>query len=513
MRARIDAMSSTRVSIVVPAVARCEELSANVQRIAAYFGATGLEHEIVVVTGPESGNVRLPGVVRVVSAGGYGAAIKRGAQEAHGSIILIVDPSLPYTESVLGDAVAMIDSATTDIVFGVTPGVKTRGTLLLRFFLVPTLPDGWILLKAFSAASARVLFSEAKLTGAGFDLELAFLANKYGFRIEELPVAITAPPGHDHRTCNRRLADLIRIRMANRQMAYRAARRCPVCYSSEVWTQAQVAENIVRACRRCKIRYLARFREERELALQASAQELEARGASPSARLRTSEKRLAILRKHAPAQARVLDVGAGDATFGSVASKEFEYTGIDASPMAARDARMRGVDVYCATLEQFVNTGSAFDVITLFHVFECLADPHDALARVKELLKPGGIVFLTAFDTESLMYLLFERDRLEDNFRTRLILYSQSALIELFERSGFEILSVGDDFEYRDRQAVSRALVTLMPRAGRLVAPLLAVFPDPMMVGTGSIRIIARRRSGPPVNIRPIRSAEPTHAR
>jgi dolichyl-phosphate beta-glucosyltransferase len=506
-------MSSTRVSIVVPALGRCDQLGPNVQRIAAYFGRTGLEHEIVVVTGPDEVDPRLPGVVRVVSAVGYGAAVRRGAQEAHGSIIVIADPALPYPETVLGDAVAMIDSATTDIVFGVTPGAGARGTLLLRFFLVPVLPDGSMLLKAFSAASAHVLFSEAKLAGAGFDLELAFLANKYGFRIEELPVTMSASGGHDHRVCNRRLMDLVRIRMANRKLAYRAARRCPVCYSSEVWTQAQLAENLVRACRRCKSRYLARLRDEDELARQASVQELEAAGASPAARLRTSERRLSILRKHTTAQARVLDVGAGDALFGSVASKELEYTGIDASPLAARDARMRGVEVYCATLEQFVNTGAAFDVITLFHVFECLADPHDALARVKELLKPGGLVFLTAFDTESLMYLVFERGRLEDNFRTRLILYSQSALIELFERSGFEILSVGDDFEYRDRKAVSRAVLTLLPRAGRLVAPLLGVFPDPMMVATGSLRIIARRRAGPPANIRPIRSAEPTHAR
>jgi SAM-dependent methyltransferase len=506
-------MSATRVSIVVPAIAPCEELGANVRRIAAYFAQTGLEHEIVVVTGPEGGAERVPDVVHVVSGGGYGAAIKRGALEAHGSIILVVDPTLPYAESVLGDAVAMIDSETTDVVFGIPPHAAKRGTFLLRFFLVPILPDGAMLLKAFSADAARVLFAEAKLTGAGLDLELAFLTNKYGFRVEELPVATSTPLPHDHRVCNRRLLDLVRIRMANRQLAYRGARRCPICYSTEVWTQAQVAKNLVRACRRCKSRYLARFWDDGELARQASAQELEATGASPAARLKTSEKRLAVLRRQVTAQARVLDVGAGDALFGSVAAKEFEYTGIDASPLAARAARMRGVEVYCATLEQFVNTGSAFDAITLFHVFECLADPHDALARIKDLLKPGGVVFLTAFDTESLMYLLFERDRLAGNFRTRLILYSQSALIELFERSGFEILSVGGDFEYRDRKAVSRALVTLMPRAGRLAAPLLRVFPDPMLVGTGSIRIIARRRAGPPANIRPIRSAEPTHAR
>jgi hypothetical protein len=42
---------------------------------------------------------------------------------------------------------------------------------------------------------------------------------------------------------------------------------------------------------------------------------------------------------------------------------------------------------------------------------------------------------------------------------------------------------------------------------------LLNVLPDPLIVSTGSIRILAKRRSGPPLNVRTIRSVEPTHAR
>jgi hypothetical protein len=34
-----------------------------------------------------------------------------------------------------------------------------------------------------------------------------------------------------------------------------------------------------------------------------------------------------------------------------------------------------------------------------------------------------------------------------------------------------------------------------------------------MLVSSGSIRILARRRAGPPLGMRPIRSVEPTHAR
>ena len=53
---------------------------------------------------------------------------------------------------------------------------------------MPILPDPSLQLKAFSSDAARLLIAESKLRGGGFDLETAYLANKYGFRIERLTV-------------------------------------------------------------------------------------------------------------------------------------------------------------------------------------------------------------------------------------------------------------------------------------------------------------------------------------
>ncbi|HKR63737.1 MAG TPA: methyltransferase domain-containing protein, partial [Thermoanaerobaculia bacterium] len=186
---------------------------------------------------------------------------------------------------------------------------------------------------------------------------------------------------------------------------------------------------------------------------------------------------------------------------------------IDPVSAVARHARARGLEVYCASLSSFVNTGPAFDAITLFHVFENMADPHDTLGRIKDLMKPGGVLFLSTFDTEGVIYLLTEKKRMAQNFRTHLILYSRSALIELLERSGFEIIDIGPDFEYRDHKFLRHWVASHHPLLAPLVRALLTVLPDPTIVSTGSIRIVAKRRSGPAVNVRAIRSAEPTHAR
>jgi SAM-dependent methyltransferase len=234
---------------------------------------------------------------------------------------------------------------------------------------------------------------------------------------------------------------------------------------------------------------------------------------SVTARERTSARRMAVLRKHLTARARVLEIGVRDGTFGVAAAREFEYVGIDSAPVVARHARGRGLEVYCATLSNFVNTGPAFDAIALFHVFENMADPHDALGRMKELLKPGGLLFLTTFDTEGLIYLFTERKRLMQNFRTHLILYSRSALIELLEHSGFEIALIGPDFEYRDHKFLRHWLANRSNVLARIARAILGVLPDPLLVSSGSIRIVARRRAGAPVNVRAIRSVEPTHAR
>jgi SAM-dependent methyltransferase len=234
---------------------------------------------------------------------------------------------------------------------------------------------------------------------------------------------------------------------------------------------------------------------------------------SSMARQKTGSRRMSVLRRQLASRARLLEIGVRDGSFGSAATCEFEYVGIDPAEACARQARAKGLEVYCANVSGFVNTGPAFDAITLFHVFESMPDPHDALARMKDLLKPGGVLLLTTFDTEGLLYLLTERKRMQHNFRRHLILYSRSALIELLEHSGFEIVSVSPDFEYRDHKFLRHWIGSRWPALARPARMALKLLPDPLLVSSGSIRILAKRRAGPPVNMRPIRSAEPTHAR
>jgi 2-polyprenyl-3-methyl-5-hydroxy-6-metoxy-1,4-benzoquinol methylase len=496
-------MSSTSVSILVPLAGPAPELPSTLETIEHYLQATGFAFDIRVLD-------RRDGA-------GYGAMIRRGAADAGGSVVIVVDPDLPYPVSAIGDAVALIESGAAEVVFGRRE--ERRNSIVLRSLLVPILPDPSVQLKAFSSHAARLLIAESKLRGAGFDLEAAYLANKYGFRIERLTVrAQRSKTAHGFW---RGVASAIAIRMTDRRNGYRAPRRCPVCFSHEVWNFDQIPGNVVRSCSRCKCRYLGRIEADDEnrpvrRVLRGQHAQVEIgeetlhRGV---AREKTSQRRLAALRRHLTSRARVLEVGVRDGSFGDAAAREFEYVGIDRAAPAARAARSRGLEVYCSTVPNFVNTGPAFDAIVLFHVFENMADPHDALARMKDLLKPGGVLLLSTFDTEGLVYLVTERRWMTQNFRTHLILYSRSALIELLEHSGFEIVSIGAELAYRDHRFLRHSVATRWPALAPLVRLVLKVLPDPLLLFSGSIRIVAKRRAGAPMNFRAIRSVEPTHAR
>ncbi|MGH7487895.1 MAG: hypothetical protein ACREMY_20185, partial [bacterium] len=228
-------MSATHVSIIIPLIGPSAALPSTLETIESYLHTTGFAFDVRVLDRRDGAD--------------YGAMIRRGAAEAAGSVIIVVDHDLPYPLRVIGDAVALIESGAAEVVFARRNG--RRDSVVLRSLLVPILPDPALHLKAFSAGAAQLLIAESKVQGGGFDLEMAYLANKYGFRIEILTVHSETRPAKVTFDFWRGLASAITIRMTDRRNGYRAPRRCPVCFSNEVWNYDQIPGNVVRACSRC----------------------------------------------------------------------------------------------------------------------------------------------------------------------------------------------------------------------------------------------------------------------
>ena len=105
--------------------------------IGTYLETTGFAFEVLTPEGAD-----------------YGSSLRRGVGEARGHVIVIADRDLPYPVSAIGDAVAMVESSATEVVFATTQDAASGGALA-RWLLVPLLPDPSICLAAFSSAAAK----------------------------------------------------------------------------------------------------------------------------------------------------------------------------------------------------------------------------------------------------------------------------------------------------------------------------------------------------------------------
>ncbi|MFT5286801.1 MAG: 2-polyprenyl-3-methyl-5-hydroxy-6-metoxy-1,4-benzoquinol methylase [Planctomycetota bacterium] len=92
---------------------------------------------------------------------------------------------------------------------------------------------------------------------------------------------------------------------------------------------------------------------------------------------------------------RILDVGcAGGFFLESFRSKGWHVEGVEPSITAVEYARSRfGLDVTLGTLEE-LELGESFDAVHCSLVLEHLSDPDFAVERMRDFLRPGGVLFV-----------------------------------------------------------------------------------------------------------------------
>ena len=95
--------------------------------------------------------------------------------------------------------------------------------------------------------------------------------------------------------------------------------------------------------------------------------------------------------------AKLLDVGCGVGRFGHGAhARGWDVTGIDVSALAIATGRdFAPFPLRVATLDQLIDQGEQFDVLTAFEVLEHLKSPLQFFSSAKKLLRPGGQMFYT----------------------------------------------------------------------------------------------------------------------
>jgi 2-polyprenyl-3-methyl-5-hydroxy-6-metoxy-1,4-benzoquinol methylase len=120
-----------------------------------------------------------------------------------------------------------------------------------------------------------------------------------------------------------------------------------------------------------------------------------------------SRKMRGILSRAGSRPERYLDVGCGDGRYLDVLAKrgvpKEGLFGLELDEDVVARAQDRGIQVWCERVEDCERFApSTFDLITMFHVIEHVAEPRAVLERLATWLRPGGVLALETPNTDSL---------------------------------------------------------------------------------------------------------------
>ncbi len=212
------------VSVVLPAFNEENLIAGTLASLDAFLAARFAHYEIIVVD--DGSSDRTAEVIKSWHAGpgavvrllvnevnfGKGYAIRRGVLASQAPFVIFMDADLPYRLEAIDIFLQALQSGS-DLAIGsrVLAGSHVEGVPRLRFIagqifswlvqalLFRGLPDTQCGFKAFTAAAAGQIFPRLTIDGFGFDVEMLYLARKFGFRIQPVPVQMTETYRRDSR--------------------------------------------------------------------------------------------------------------------------------------------------------------------------------------------------------------------------------------------------------------------------------------------------------------------------
>jgi len=203
-----------RYSIVIPAYNEAHRLGSTLERIRDYVTSQGWDAEVIVVNDGsrdrtpdlvrESGE-RWPGLRLIENPGnsGKGYSVRNGMLNATGELLLFSDADLSSPIEEAPKLLAAIQNGA-DVAIGsrwIRPETQTKRqsllrqlygrafNLALRVLLGLKQKDTQCGFKAFTRNAAQRIFPLQHIERWGFDPEILFLAERFRFRVDEVPVA------------------------------------------------------------------------------------------------------------------------------------------------------------------------------------------------------------------------------------------------------------------------------------------------------------------------------------
>ncbi len=206
-------MKDIAYSIVIPAYNEGARLGATLEKVLGYVRAQGWNAEVIVVNDGSRDNTaelvrgfaERDSMLRLVENPGNrgkGFSVRNGMLNARGEVVLFSDADLSSPIEEMAKLLAALEAGA-DIAIGsrwLRAELQTRRqslhrqlfgrvfNLLLRIILGLRFTDTQCGFKAFTRRAAQTILPLQRIERWGFDPEILFLAHKFGFRVEEVPV-------------------------------------------------------------------------------------------------------------------------------------------------------------------------------------------------------------------------------------------------------------------------------------------------------------------------------------
>jgi 2-polyprenyl-3-methyl-5-hydroxy-6-metoxy-1,4-benzoquinol methylase len=215
---------------------------------------------------------------------------------------------------------------------------------------------------------------------------------------------------------------------------------CPVCGSHRLRPLRAYARAYLVRCSDCGLTFSDRFPTDAEL-----EEHYDDYGHawidSPITRRRYREL-LALLAPHRRL-GRLLDIGCGAGFFLEEARAQgWEAHGNEYSRHAIEVARAKGLEVVHGPITETTYPPASFDVITAFEVFEHVRDPAEESALIARLLRPGGVLYCTTPNFNSLSRRLLRARWNVIEYPEHLVYYTPATLTRWLAGAGLQPVSV-----------------------------------------------------------------------
>jgi dolichyl-phosphate beta-glucosyltransferase len=242
-------MNAVFLSIIIPAFNEEERLPAYLERVLEYLERQDISYEIIIVDDGSNDstaeivarimreNIKVK-LIRLPHNQGKGSAVRAGMLLASGRLRLFTDADgatpiaeLERLQNALasGADVAIASRAIKDDSCRVNSHLHRRVIGAIFNFIVGTLTvkgihDTQCGFKLFTSEVAEAVFPRQRVDDFGFDVEVLYLCQRYGYRIAEVPVNWTDIAGSKVnliRDSLRMFTDIFKIRFFDLTGAYR----------------------------------------------------------------------------------------------------------------------------------------------------------------------------------------------------------------------------------------------------------------------------------------------------